>query len=655
MGKPGRVGGRYNSVAKLDRLQHVLRGLAAGADPMRLLSDALAGAVAASGGRQGLLLGVADGEVVPLASSGAIANAVREAADAAIQSGRLSRRRDAATGLQVVAEPVRIGTRVVGALAVGGDLGALDPVSLLLYADAAALVMSRRPPVSTASVPEFLDALARVGADHDRSTILVRLFDAAERLFGAHAGFCALVEDHSARIAHYRGIDREQLRQVTHLPEFRDLVTTATMRVEGPTHPVVARLTAGAETAVALPLVTGGGRLGHIILLLGEAPDAAGRTLLMGFANHVALSLRSAELHRRIRDRDDQLSAVVHAMPDPAVVVDENGRFLMVNGRAAELFHVAGMFEMGQEVAGRLGNPLLEAMLAGDDHRDGQVEVAIGVPPRVYQAAVRRIHSTEGRVLGRIMVLDDITTEREAAQIKADLVAVMGHELRTPLTIIKGYVRTLLRKGGEIDDGARTVALTALDTNSERLERLIEDLLMMSAIETSRPQLHLEPHDVSAVVSERTGERVEVRRPRGEVLVLTDRPKLDQVLSHLLDNAVKYSDGPVVLEVTDRGEEVEISVTDSGPGIFSGDIPLLFERFQQLDGSSTRAHGGTGIGLYICRKLVEALGGRLWCESRLGVGSRFAFTVPKDQPADDPLPIDELDELDELDEVAPLT
>ena len=167
----------------------------------------------------------------------------------------------------------------------------------------------------------------------------------------------------------------------------------------------------------------------------------------------------------------------------------------------------------------------------------------------------------------------------------------------------------------------------------------------MSAIETSKPRLHLEPIDVAAVAAEHATERVEVRRPRGELVVQVDRPKLDQVLNHLLDNATKYSDGPVILEVTDKGEDVEVSVTDSGPGIFSGDIPLLFERFQQLDGTSTRAQGGTGIGLYICRRLVEALGGRLWCESRLGVGSRFAFTIPKDQPAEDPLPIDEINEV----------
>jgi signal transduction histidine kinase len=101
------------------------------------------------------------------------------------------------------------------------------------------------------------------------------------------------------------------------------------------------------------------------------------------------------------------------------------------------------------------------------------------------------------------------------------------------------------------------------------------------------------------------------------------------VLHHLVDNALKYSDGEVVIELTDRGDELEIAVIDKGPGIFSGDVPRLFERFFQLDGASTRAHGGTGIGLYVSRRLVEAHGGKIWCESRLGVGSRFAFTLPR--------------------------
>jgi signal transduction histidine kinase len=119
------------------------------------------------------------------------------------------------------------------------------------------------------------------------------------------------------------------------------------------------------------------------------------------------------------------------------------------------------------------------------------------------------------------------------------------------------------------------------------------------------------------------------------------------VLHHLVDNALKYSDGEVTVEIKDQGDDLEVAVVDHGPGIFSGDVPRLFERFHQLDGASTRAHGGTGIGLYVCRRLVEAHGGHIWCESRLGVGSRFAFTIPRWRDAevaeiaiDDPQPAD---------------
>jgi signal transduction histidine kinase len=242
------------------------------------------------------------------------------------------------------------------------------------------------------------------------------------------------------------------------------------------------------------------------------------------------------------------------------------------------------------------------------------------------------MRSATGRELGRVLVLDDLTAERQADAIKADFVAVMGHELRTPLTVMKGYVHTLVKRVDTLAPEKRDQALVAVQANLSRLERLIEDLLFVSSIEQRRVKLDLASVDLAEHLSERNDDRVVVRAPRRSTEVVSDQAKLDQVLHHLLDNACKYSEGQVVLEVADRGDEVEVSVTDSGPGIYSGDIPFLFERFRQLDGTSTRKHGGVGIGLYLSRRIVEALGGRIWCESRLGVGSRFAFTLPKDGP-----------------------
>jgi signal transduction histidine kinase len=242
------------------------------------------------------------------------------------------------------------------------------------------------------------------------------------------------------------------------------------------------------------------------------------------------------------------------------------------------------------------------------------------------------MRSQDGRALGRVLVLDDLTAERQADAVKADFVAVIGHELRTPLTVMKGYVHTLVKRWDTLAEEKRGQALGAVQQNLSRLERLIEDLLFISAVEQRRCKLELERHDLGELLADKADDRVTVRRTRGPVDMLVDAAKLDQVMHHLLDNALKYSDGPVVVEVADKGDAVEVSVTDSGPGIYSGDIPHLFERFRQLDGSSTRQHGGVGIGLYLCRRLVEAMGGRIGCESRLGVGSRFAFVLPKDGP-----------------------
>ncbi|MBV8986068.1 MAG: PAS domain-containing protein, partial [Acidimicrobiia bacterium] len=405
--------------------------------------------------------------------------------------------------------------------------------------------------------------------------------------------------------------------------------TSPGLRIDPPTHPAVALLSNGVETAVGLPLHADGRRLGHLVLLLGESPDAALRAMLTSFATHVALALRSAQLYRRVGDKEEQLTSVVHCMANPVLVVDDAARFVLINGAAAELFSIAAAFELGQPVAGKLGHPLLEEMLI--DHNHGSTtEVVIGeVEPRVYKASARPVLSSGGRVLGRVLVLDDITKERETDQVKSDFVAVIGHELRTPLTVMKGYLRTLVHRGETLDPHVRELALKAIESNADRLQRLIEDVLFVSAVETGRTTLHLEDSDLGALVDAVVQDRVKVKRPRKDLTLSIDTAKVQQVLNHLLDNALKYSDGEVVVEIQDRGEEVEVAVVDNGPGIFSGDVPRLFERFFQLDGASTRAHGGTGIGLYVSRRLVEAHGGKIWCESRLGVGSRFAFTLPR--------------------------
>ena len=182
------------AIEQPEQLQRILRGLTGGADPGRLLHQTLAAAVQAAQGDLGLLLGLVDGLATPLASTGTVAPLLTEVADAAIASGRLARRSSRDGRRTAVAECLRVGNRVVGALAVAGSPASLDPRPLALFADCASLALAHRPAPVPASATEFLDALVRVGSDLDRSSVITRMLEAAESLFGARAGFCAVTD-----------------------------------------------------------------------------------------------------------------------------------------------------------------------------------------------------------------------------------------------------------------------------------------------------------------------------------------------------------------------------------------------------------------------------------------------------------------------------
>jgi signal transduction histidine kinase len=294
-----------------------------------------------------------------------------------------------------------------------------------------------------------------------------------------------------------------------------------------------------------------------------------------------------------------------------------------VNAPACELFGLSPL-ESGQVVRGRLGHAAVEnALLGVSDVAPAEVSIVDrDGRERVFRLAVAQAAGS------RVVVLEDMTSRSEIERLKADLGAVIGHELRTPVTIVKSAVRTLIRRGAGMDDGARTTLLDATARNLERLERLVEDLLFVAEVDDRPTALRVEQIDLGGLLDALAGERVRVERPPGRIMVPGDAGKLTHALRHLLDNALKHSEEEVVVELHELPDDVEVAVIDRGRGIFTGDVPNLFRRFHQLDGSSTRATGGSGLGLYVARRVVEAHGGRIWCQSRLGQGSRFAFILP---------------------------
>ena len=226
----------------------------------------------------------------------------------------------------------------------------------------------------------------------------------------------------------------------------------------------------------------------------------------------------------------------------------------------------------------------------------------------------------------------------EVDRLKSEFVATVSHELRTPLTSILGSASTLRRMGDQMSPEERNNFLAMIDRQGRRLLRLIEDILFASRIEAGEHGLHPEPCDVVELAQEAVdnlrsrpgGERIRLRTDLSHQVVFADPMAVHQILDNLLENALKYAPGKEPIEViVDAGpDEATLVVSDRGPGIPPDEVPHIFERFRQVDGSVTRRAPGVGLGLYIVRKLVEELDGRIWCESTPGEGSRFILTLP---------------------------
>lgn len=232
--------------------------------------------------------------------------------------------------------------------------------------------------------------------------------------------------------------------------------------------------------------------------------------------------------------------------------------------------------------------------------------------------------------------------ETEMGRLKDDFVATISHELRTPLTNVQGYIKTLMAPDVPLTPNEEDEFLASADRNAARLKRLIEDLLFASRVEASGPLSSPESIGLAglleSVVAE-TGmarERLVLSVPDLVPEIVSCREDIYRVLRNLVDNALKYSPPDAVVSVSARveGGGVAIRVRDRGAGIDPDEQQRIFDRFYQVDQSTTRRVGGAGMGLYICRRAAERLGGRVWLENSDSSGSVFALWLPIDPPAD---------------------
>ncbi len=396
----------------------------------------------------------------------------------------------------------------------------------------------------------------------------------------------------------------------------------------------------GAAACVAVPLVGHGGGLYGVLGVYSDSRRAWRDdevSTLTALAATSSASAANAELYQRVAEEKERSGAILANIADGIVAVDRDDRIVLWNAMAE---HITGV--PASEALGRSVPEVLQRELSTNG-TEGVVERHVAIRrggDEVWLALSEAVMlDLAGAVAWRIFAFRDVSSERGVEQMKSDFVSAVSHELRTPLTSIYGFAETLQRSDVDFTDVERETFLRHIAAESERLIRIVDDLLSVARLEAGTLEVAREPTDlgdalrdaVAAAQGREEGRhRFSVRVEPAELAVRADREKLGQVLANLLDNAVRYSPegGTIIVSARGRAQAAEVTVADEGIGISEPDRQRVFAKFFRSERAP--AGQGTGLGLFLVRGLVTAMGGRIWLESEEGQGSRFTFELPLD-------------------------
>jgi two-component system phosphate regulon sensor histidine kinase PhoR len=347
-----------------------------------------------------------------------------------------------------------------------------------------------------------------------------------------------------------------------------------------------------------------------------------------------------AELATREKE---QLQAVLDGMVEGVLVVGPDQRILLGNRRLRELFGLAAE-PLGRTALEAVRNAELADLLAAAEGSDAPLSRAIEVAHPAHRTL--RVHAVRMAPAGTsrggvVAVLHDVTELMQLEKMRRDFVANASHELRTPLAAIHGFAETLLGNPS-LSEADRRAYLDVIDRHARRLGAIVADLLELSRIESRETTFERAPIDMVKLAETLLRDwRPRIEEKQLAVSLVCERAgtawgdaqACEQILSNLLDNAIKYTEagGSITLRIGGDDRSLRVEVADTGVGIPERDLSRIFERFYRVDKARSRSQGGTGLGLAIVKHLVQGLGGEIQVESALGRGSTFSFTLPRAQ------------------------
>jgi two-component system, OmpR family, sensor histidine kinase VicK len=331
-------------------------------------------------------------------------------------------------------------------------------------------------------------------------------------------------------------------------------------------------------------------------------------------------------------------------MSDGIVALDGKGNLIQINPSAKQLIRILGLKVPSLY---RSGFNLLRSLIGSDMMRQFirqqnplNAEITGSSSEYTMQVRIAPFKVDKGRLHGTLIVLQDITRERELKRRQEEFVADVSHELRTPLSTIKSYVETLL-DGAADDPNVRNRFFRVLAKETDRMVNMVKDLLVLSQMDTGKifwQKTEVDLKDLALEAVDQLRHKLTVKLPKIEVLLeagcfnaYVDRDKVMLVFANLLSNAIKYTspDGRVEISAVAEGNLIRVLIEDSGSGIPEDELPRVFERFYRVEKTRSRDYGGTGLGLSIARKVVEGHDGNIWIESTPSLGTRVSFTLPR--------------------------
>jgi PAS domain S-box-containing protein len=398
----------------------------------------------------------------------------------------------------------------------------------------------------------------------------------------------------------------------------------------------------GLRSYMCVPMVARGRTLGALTFVAAESGRVYGEAdleLAEELARRAATAVDNAELYRRAEERA-QAAQVLATVGDGVCLVDGAGVVRLWNPAAEAITGLAAA-----EVTGRRADEVLPGWTelaprvpVSSDPGTASTRATTG-PVQIGDRELWLSFSGVGFEGGTVYAFRDLTEERALESMRQEFVATVSHELRTPLAAIYGSAITIRRADIDLGDDMRDQLLGVIAEESDRLAQIVNDLLLASHLDSGRLHVSTERCDGRALAEQvidaaRThaaeGVELELDAPDGLPPVEADPGQLQQVLTNIVDNAIKYSPegGTIAVQLAAKDRFLRFAVVDHGLGIPVSEHARIFEKFYRLDPDMTRGIGGTGLGLYICRELVRRVDGRLWVESQEGKGSTFNVEIP---------------------------